>query len=52
MKKPDWNALIAILIIIMGIVFFICYIYALITYGNVPISDCPTWVWWILHHNS
>ena len=31
--------------------FFIFYIYVLVTYGGKPITEVPTWVWWLLNGN-
>ena len=36
---------IAMLILVALVVL---YVYALINYGNVPISELPTWAWWLL----
>ena len=36
---------IAMLILVALVVL---YVYALIKYGNVPISELPTWAWWLL----
>lgn len=48
----DWDefftGLIKILFGLLIVGFFIFYIYVLVTYGDKPISEAPTWVWWLL----
>lgn len=34
------------MLMLVGLV--VLYVYALIKYGNVPISELPTWAWWLL----
>lgn len=38
----------SIIAILMIITLIVAYVYALTKYGNVPISELPTWAWWLL----
>lgn len=55
MNKPDLNLSSAIFLglllmaIIGSVTFLVLYVYAIVTYGDTPMSDCPVWVWWILN---
>lgn len=49
--KDDPNLLVKIgsaiaVILILGLI--IIHIYMLVKYGNTPVSEMPTWVWWWL----
>lgn len=49
--KDDPNLLAKILgailvIFVLGVI--ITHIYVLAKYGNTPVSEMPTWVWWWL----
>lgn len=50
--KDDPNLLAKILgaivvIFVVGVV--VVHIYVLAKYGNTPVSEMPTWVWWWLN---
>lgn len=50
--KDDPNLLVKIgsaiaVIFILGLI--IIHIYVLVKYGNTPVSEMPTWVWWWLN---
>lgn len=47
----DWNLndFIMVLLIIAAVLFIIFYVYTLVVYGNKPVTEIPTWVWWLLH---
>lgn len=34
--------------LIIGLILFGLWIYAMIAYGDVPLSEAPIWVYWIL----
>ena len=36
--------------VLVCLTFIVMYVYALVHYGNTPVSECPVWVWWILHN--
>lgn len=38
----------SVIAILMIITLIVAYVYALTKYGNVPISELPTWAWWLL----
>ena len=45
------NALCVIIVLlplILLILYFIVYFYALFEYGGRPVSEVPTWAWWLL----
>jgi hypothetical protein len=55
MKMKDNLTLLEILgvivvILILGLI--ITHIYVLVKYGNTPVSEMPTWVWWWLKGNG
>ena len=35
-------------VVILAIAAIILHVYALIKYGNTPVTDAPVWVYWIL----
>ena len=37
-----------VIAMLMLVALIVAYTYALIKYGNVPISELPTWAWWLL----
>lgn len=37
-----------VIVILMIVTLIVAYVYALTKYGNVPISELPTWAWWLL----
>ena len=37
-----------IIAMLMVVTLIVAYVYALTKYGNVPISELPTWAWWLL----
>lgn len=39
-----------VVILILGAI--ITHIYVLVKYGNTPVSEMPTWVWWWLKGNG
>jgi hypothetical protein len=39
-----------VVILILGLI--ITHIYVLVKYGNTPVSEMPTWVWWWLKGNG
>lgn len=41
-------ALIFILMILFSLTYLLLRVYAVAKYGDMPMRDCPTWVWWIL----
>ena len=48
MKKIDGD-IVAIILILLIAFSVICFeIYLWITYGNKPVDEVPTWVWWIM----
>ena len=59
MKKPDKDYLIAAFYLflcalpfILVIGYLILYTYCIVKYGNVPISELPSWVYFILRGNG
>ena len=37
-----------VIAMLLVVTLIVTYVYALIKYGNVPMSELPTWVWWLL----
>ena len=59
MKKPDKDDLMCLFYlflcsipIILAIGYLILYTYCIVKYGNVPISELPSWVYFILKGNG
>ena len=49
------NALCVIIILlplILLVLYFVVYFYALFKYGGRPISEIPTWAWWLLQNRG
>lgn len=41
-----------VIVILMIVTLIVAYVYALTKYGNVPISELPTWAWWLLKNGK
>ena len=41
--------IIVAVVFLLVVALIVLYVYALTKYGNVPISELPTWVWWLLN---
>ena len=53
MEKSDYIWVgIMIFAIILAIAFIIFYFYVLNEYKDVPVSEMPIWVWWLLGGNK
>lgn len=44
--------IIVLLPLILLVLYFIVYFYALFEYGGRPISEIPTWAWWLLQNRG
>ena len=55
MNNWNWKEILycffMLLCLIAIVLFMIFYVHTLMVYGNKPISECPTWVWWLLHNS-
>ena len=40
--------IVLVILFIVALILFGLWVYAMITYGNVPLSEAPIWVYWIL----
>lgn len=40
---------IPILLCLIAIAYFVLYIYCFFTYGDKPITEIPSWVWWVMY---
>lgn len=53
MEKSDYIWIgIMIFAIILAIAFIIFYFHVLNEYKDVPVSEMPVWVWWLLGGNK
>lgn len=43
------GALPLIIVLIIAIGYIALRIYCYVNYGNVPISEVPAWVWWVMY---
>lgn len=49
------NALCVIIVflpLILLVLYFVVYFYALFEYGGRPVSEIPTWAWWLLQNRG
>ena len=37
-----------IVALVLGVITIVAWIYALVVYGNTPVTQLPTWAWWLL----
>lgn len=44
--------IIVLLPLILLVLYLIVYFYALFEYGGRPISEIPTWAWWLLQNRG
>lgn len=53
MEKSDYVWIgVFIISVILAISFIIFYFHVLNEYKNVPVSEMPVWVWWLLGGNK
>lgn len=38
-----------IILLLIAIGYIVLRIYCYINYGNLPVTDVPAWVWWVMH---